>query len=555
MINKYIKKFIVLLTVVLAVPLYSIAQTKIVVLTDTHVMGPGLLIKDGTAWQNYLAGDRRLEDYSKDLFDLMITKIKDEIRPDLVFITGDITKDGEILSHDYVVGKLAVLKAAGIPVLVIPGNHDLGTSSAKYYDGDVATNAEVCSSDAFVNYYHDYGYDSDSEFDTNSLSYAREPVDGLVILGIDSGKNGVLSSSTLSWICEKARSAREKGKQIIALMHHPLIPHFDGVEDFVSTAMVNDYETIRNALADAGVRVVLTGHFHTSDIATDRNADLTKSIVDVNTGSLISYPCDYRIMTLSQDMNTLNVTTGSVTEITPGDDFSTTAKNRLKQAIEDRVKARGTAFSLIAGTVSTAFICHAEGDEHKSPTAASSLSTLLGMASLAKMAGMSSDEVSKMETMGNSMLKDISQYSDATRADQTDDRTVGISLDPVTETVTIPTGGYMTYCSEKNIDFSKTDGLSAYIMTEEDQDCVYLEKVKAVSHGTGIILAGTEGTTYTLHATEEENSPTQLLKGTLQDTTAEEGTYVLSMTESGVAFCPLKKAVTIPAGKAYFITK
>ena len=104
------------------------AQTKVVVLSDTHVMAPDLLVNDGTAWQNYLAADRKMVDNSKVLFDNMIEKIKTDIKPDLVFITGDLTKDGEQLSHLYVKGKLDELKNAGIQTLVIPGNHDRGTN-------------------------------------------------------------------------------------------------------------------------------------------------------------------------------------------------------------------------------------------------------------------------------------------------------------------------------------------------------------------------------------------------------------------------------------------
>ena len=48
------------------------AQTKIVVLSDTHVMGPGLLVNDGAAWQNELAKDRKLLDYSQEVFDVLM---------------------------------------------------------------------------------------------------------------------------------------------------------------------------------------------------------------------------------------------------------------------------------------------------------------------------------------------------------------------------------------------------------------------------------------------------------------------------------------------------
>ena len=126
----------------------------IVVLSDPHVMAPDLLVNEGKAWTNYLAGQRKLVDYSQALFDLMMSKIKDEIRPDLVLIPGDLTKDGEQVSHAYVTAKLDELRSAGIPTLVIPGNHDRGKNgNAVYYDGNQTTPADVATNDWFATHY------------------------------------------------------------------------------------------------------------------------------------------------------------------------------------------------------------------------------------------------------------------------------------------------------------------------------------------------------------------------------------------------------------------
>jgi predicted MPP superfamily phosphohydrolase len=291
---------------------------KIVVVSDPHVMAPGLLVSAGDAWNNYLNDQRKLVDYSKPLFDEMIRRIKEDIQPELVLVTGDLTKDGEQLSHQYVISKLDELQTAGIQTLVIPGNHDRGSNSnAVYYNGDGTTPADVADNDWFATQYANYGYGASSERLDGTLTYACEPITGLVVIGIDSGTDGVVSSTTLNWVVEKATEARANGKKVIAMMHHPLIPHFTGVDNFVETAVVANYETVRNALADAGVKVVFTGHFHTSDIAMDKNADLSRDIYDVNTGSLISYPCDYRVVTLSNDLSELSITTGHISDVLP----------------------------------------------------------------------------------------------------------------------------------------------------------------------------------------------------------------------------------------------
>ena len=288
---------------------------KVVVLSDPHVMAPGLLKNEGTAWTTYLNGQRKMVDYSKLLFDDMIERIKEDMHPELVLISGDLTKDGEHVSHEYVTSKLDELRAIGIKTLVIPGNHDRGSNSdAVYYDGESTTAATVANNEWFATQYANYGYGVSSEREGTTLTYACEPITGLVVIGIDSGTDGNVSETTLNWVVEKATVARASGKKVIAMMHHPLIPHFTGVDNFVTTAVVVNYQTVRNALADAGIRVVFTGHFHTSDIAKDWNADLTREIYDVNTGSLISYPCDYREVTMSADFTDMAITTGRIAD-------------------------------------------------------------------------------------------------------------------------------------------------------------------------------------------------------------------------------------------------
>ena len=293
----------------------AINNQKMVVLSDPHVMAPELLVSEGTAWKTYLNGQRKLVDYSQRLFDDMIVRIKRDLRPGLVLISGDLTKDGEQVSHEYVTSKLDELRTIGIKTLVIPGNHDRGSNSdAVYYDGESTTAATVATNEWFATQYANYGYGVSSEREGTTLTYACEPITGLVVIGIDSGTDGNVSETTLDWVVEKATAARASGKKVIAMMHHPLMPHFAGVDNFVSTAVVGNYKTVRNTLADAGIRVVFTGHFHTSDIAKDWNADMTREIYDVNTGSLISYPCDYREVTMSADFTDMAITTGRIAD-------------------------------------------------------------------------------------------------------------------------------------------------------------------------------------------------------------------------------------------------
>lgn len=416
--------------------LSSWRDKKIVVLSDPHVMSPKLLVSEGDAWTDYLSGQRKMVDYSQALFDEMVTKIKDEIKPDLVLITGDLTKDGEQLSHTYVVSKLDELRGVGIQTLVIPGNHDRGDNEdAVSYDGATTTPADVATDDWFATQYANYGYGSSSKRETSTLTYACEPIEGLVVMGIDSGTDGKLSSTTLEWIVGKASAAQESGKRVIAMMHHPLIPHVTNAESLVPTYVISDYDNIRKALIDAGVKVVFTGHFHTSDIAKDFDDELTTEIYDVNTGSLISYPCDYREVSISGDLTELSLTTGHITSLAGDETFTADyAKARLhesvKKAVKEKITAKITAMlgaaaaafmsddiETMADNVANAFIIHAEGNEADVDTEdimsalSAAFSVMLGT-----------------EAMCKSMLEDKAPYGEEGRVNVTDDLSLTVKM-------------------------------------------------------------------------------------------------------------------------------
>ena len=419
------------------------AQTKIAVISDTHVMSPELIINDGTAWQNFLKSDRKLLDYSQEVYDVLIEKfLKD--KPDILLITGDLTKDGEKLSHQYVVAGLDRLREAGIHVYVIPGNHDRGTEKAFFFDNENKSKAEVASDTDFENLYKNYGYNSTSVRDTTTLTYACEPVRGLMLIGIDSGNNGSLSTTTLNWVSYQAEKARNEGKQVIAMMHHPLFPHVNNLDQFMGSYCVNDHENVRNRLIDSGIRVILTGHVHMSDIAKDYNAELTDSIYDVNTGSPISYPCDYRVMTLSEDMKQLSISTEHVSELPSDEDFANTAKTRLQNYVQKY--ATNIISNEMFGNILTAMITlHAEGNENESSDSRSLISlyemgssTLKSNASIIAKLNTRGLTLEDAEAMMYSMLEDKSSYGVEGRENQTNDLRLDIEMPDLQNPISIP---------------------------------------------------------------------------------------------------------------------
>ena len=230
-------------------PVFS--DKKIYTLSDIHVMSP-LLLDSPTnlAWQEYLADSKTLVDYSKTIFDKLCSQIITD-KPDLLLIVGDMTKDGEIESHEYVINKLTQIESAGIPVFVIPGNHDRGwQQNAKIYRNNIAEDTKYTSMSRFSNYYKDFGYGEGSELHGTTLTYATEIWPGLTLIGIDSGQTAAVDEDAVTWACAKAKEAKDKGQQVIAMMHHALLPHIYAQELIHVNSVVSNNEEIGKSDAD-----------------------------------------------------------------------------------------------------------------------------------------------------------------------------------------------------------------------------------------------------------------------------------------------------------------
>ena len=454
-----------LMAAAIMMPLSATAQTRIAVVSDIHVMEPSLLpneAKTKDAWKNYYADQRKMLEQSARLFDQFVETMSTE-KPDILLITGDLTKDGEQLSHNYVKAGLETLKDAGIKVYVIPGNHDFGDEgNHTQFNADGSTgNADPLpktGENGFASFYADYGYSgSTPDTEGNSLSYVAEPVSDLVLLAIDS-HSGSVDPATLTWICNQALSARAHGKRVIAMMHHPLFPHITGAEFFATSYTVANYTTVRDALIAAGVNVILTGHFHTSDIAYDWNDNQANGIYDINTGSLISYPCDYRMLTLS-DKSTLSIKTKSLTA-TPAlipsgstswkdwlhDRIKTITENQTKSKIRqkiiddnptwDETKVNTTyngtitffssTINYLAEFAADLYILHAEGNEPVSPENGE-YSNYYDQAGNYDLSASSLGYNPNFSNMTRSMLEDKSNYGND-HENQTADRAIVINL-------------------------------------------------------------------------------------------------------------------------------
>lgn len=108
-----------------------------------------------------------------------------------------------------------------------------------------------------------------------------------------------------------------------------------------------------------------------------------------------------------------------------------------------------------------------------------------------------------------------------------------------------------TYCnSDKALDFSSVEGLTAYIVSSIDA-VINLQAVKKIPAGTGVVVAG-EPKTYNVPVIASADPVVgNLLIGVTSNHSAVEGDYVLAYRSNVRGFFPAEPDLMIPAGKAY----
>lgn len=292
------------------------AQDKIMVIADPHVL-PQSVINQEANFDAYMNTQRKMIDLSEPIWHALVDTALAH-QPSLVLIPGDLTRDGEQAAHDTVSAALNRLQQAGIRTLVIPGNHDL--------PGD---NWETLYPGTFEN----------ALKEPNTHSFAVSPLDGITVIGID-GSNGnagtgVLSEATLSWVLHQADSARAKGHMIIGMTHWQILEHFDQQGTLESACRFKNADELRDSLMAHGVHLVLTGHFHVNGITTYRNAQ--DSLVEITTGSPITFPCPYRWLTVSADRSEISVETEYITNLDTISDLFTYSRDWMAEHAQNMI--------------------------------------------------------------------------------------------------------------------------------------------------------------------------------------------------------------------------
>ena len=378
------------------VPAASLPSARLLVLSDPHYFDPSLGTA-GTAFETYIAHDRKLIAESDAIMRAMVAAVAAE-NPDAVLISGDLTKDGELSSHNLVAGFLRQMQTGGRKVFVVPGNHDVENGDASSYSGDVATPVPPISAADFAVIYADMGYRAALARDPGSLSYVAEIVPGLRLLALDSciygdapGASltaGRFTDQTKAWIETQLDLDRVEGARVLAMLHHGVVEHFASQALIFPEYLVAERDAVAAMLSNGGVGAVFTGHFHANDITKGLPSGSAKSIYDVETGSTVTYPCPYRIVDVSGD--TLTITTKHVLaidyDLKGAPDFQTYAHDSLRLGLETLITnlVQQPPYSMSAdnaGQVSPwlgdGLVAHYAGDEVMPANVPAEVQTLL----------------------------------------------------------------------------------------------------------------------------------------------------------------------------------
>lgn len=309
-------------------------ELKFAVMSDTHYFPTEYNGTRAEAYQDQTSGDLRLMGEGQALTEGAVDQLlaKDPAGyPDILLVTGDLSSEGELASHQGFASQMKRLEDAGIAVFVIPGNHDLYNYSAMSFQDDTKVSGTdlYTTLDQFREIYADYGYGSEEDQDNYQIEYYADEkdaegtqgglsyilhADGFAFLMIDSeiytkdvnGEetdrgtgDGMICDRLLEWILEKAQECEENGETVIAGMHHPLLAHNTTQETEFITDTVADSGELAETLADAGIRYIFTGHMHENDIASYTTVE-GNTIYDMETGGMVAYGSPIRMVTLAK---------------------------------------------------------------------------------------------------------------------------------------------------------------------------------------------------------------------------------------------------------------
>ena len=209
-------------------------------------------------------------------------------KPDALILTGDVSFNGEKASHLALAEKLAPLEEAGVPVLVLPGNHDMYRNCYSFF-GSEGERVETVGAEEFAAIYARFGFDEALARDSDSLSYVAQLNDSTRVLMLDLNTAHDfcgISESSLRWVEHQLREAKQDGVSVLAAGHQNLFQH----SIFRRGYVIQNADKLSALFRRYGVPLYLSGHLHIQHLLTQ------DGLTEIATSALCSYPCQYGLV-------------------------------------------------------------------------------------------------------------------------------------------------------------------------------------------------------------------------------------------------------------------
>ena len=298
---------------------------KIQFITDTHYYSR----KVGTEGKAYEKAESKSQKVIKDS-DLVIKAGFDMLladkSTDIIVLSGDTTRDGELDSHKEFIEMLRDLKKQGKRVYVITATHDFREGGvAPGYDGDNEIDVPAVEDRHDLwDMYYEFGPNEAIATHPHSMSYVVQLAPGYRLFALNDdtnykpeGESGSgFSDDCMSWILEQLEDAKRNDQFVIAMTHHPMISPSPFYSIIGSGDMQRNHETTREIFADAGLQVMLTGHTHVHNIGYITTAKGNR-FYDIAAGSMIGCPPVMRNIILDPKNNRVDVDTIMIKDV-PG---------------------------------------------------------------------------------------------------------------------------------------------------------------------------------------------------------------------------------------------
>ena len=271
----------------------AMADTKLMAVSDLHYLEPSLYRGSDYFLRALRRGDGKATQYGEELMAALYRTVLSE-RPDALIVTGDLAFNGEQLSHRALAEWFASVEEAGIPVWVIPGNHDINVSEPLGYGDGMVYRVDGTPPEVFAAVYADH-----LEMGEAGFSYAAKVSDELWVAMTDVAiyqdmavTPGLFSSRHAAWLEGVLQEARKEGVRVVTATHHGLLAHTELYRD---NFVMYGSESMASLCRAYGVKMNLSGHLHIQHIARD------DGLADAALGAFCMWPHRYAVVTLRED--------------------------------------------------------------------------------------------------------------------------------------------------------------------------------------------------------------------------------------------------------------